>query len=111
MADAATPTIDPDGGSFVTLVHVTLACETPDSTIYYTTDGSTPDATDTEYTAPFTISGTVTVKAIATAAGFTPSAVASADFVGSTMPYILAHYRKMFYTSRYKYLYLDGYMW
>ena len=45
---------------------VSLACETEGAKIYYTIDGTTePTAASTEYTAPFTISGPTTVKAIA----------------------------------------------
>lgn len=77
---AATPTIDPNGGSHVGEVEVTLETTTPGATIYYTTDGSTPDATDNEYTAPFTLTESATVKAIAIAAGFTDSAIAEAEF-------------------------------
>lgn len=77
---AERPTISPAGGSHVGEVEVTLACATPGVTMYYTTDGSTPDATDTEYTAPFTLEESATIKAIAIKAGFTDSAVAEAEF-------------------------------
>lgn len=44
---------------------VEITCATPDVTIYYTTDGSTPDNTSEVYTESFAISETTTVRAIA----------------------------------------------
>ena len=49
-------------------------------TVYYTTDGSTPDKTATQYSAPFTISATTTVKAIAYDATEKASNVAEKTF-------------------------------
>lgn len=77
---AMMPRISPDGGEHVGAVQVSLSCTTPDARIYYTTDGSTPDESDARYSAPFTLSSSVTVKAIAFADGVDPSAVATADF-------------------------------
>ncbi|MEM1144523.1 MAG: chitobiase/beta-hexosaminidase C-terminal domain-containing protein, partial [Pseudomonadota bacterium] len=76
----ATPTITPDGGSFTDSVEVTLATTTAGASIYYTTDGSTPDTGSTLYTGSFSLTSSVTVRAIATAAGLTDSAVANATF-------------------------------
>jgi hypothetical protein len=76
----ATPVIDPDGGEHEDSVEITLTCATGGAAIYYTTDGSAPDASDTLYTVPFTITVTSTVKAIGILAGYTNSAIDSADF-------------------------------
>lgn len=60
-----TPEADPEGCEFMGSIGVRLSCNTPGSTIYYTTDGSTPDSGDTEYTGEINITVTTTLKAIA----------------------------------------------
>jgi len=77
---AATPVISPDGGTFTTAQSVTIGSATNSSTIYYTVDGSTPTTTSTQYSGPITVSTDTTVKAIATAPGYTASTVSSATF-------------------------------
>ena len=76
---AATPSFWPIAGTD-SPTQVTLSDATSNSTIYYTTDGSTPTASSTAYTGPVTVSSTTTVKAIATASGYSASAVASATY-------------------------------
>lgn len=80
-AITATPSISPNGDEGGGPIEVTLACATPDADIYYTTDGSAPNALDTKYTVPFNVTETGTVKAVAIAPGQLKSAEASADFV------------------------------
>ncbi len=77
---AATPTFSPAAGTYTTTLSVTINDTTPSSTIYYTMDGTTPTTASTVYTSPITVSTTETVKAIATAAGYTTSAVGSATY-------------------------------
>lgn len=74
----AAPTISPNGGDFVTSQTVTLSHADADA-IYYTTDDNDPNTSSTQYTTPFTINATTTVKAIAVKNN-TPSSVASATF-------------------------------
>jgi glucosylceramidase len=82
-AAAATPAFFPMPGSYSQTTAgqtVTLTDGTSGATIYYTTDGSTPTTSSTIYTNPITITATTTIKAIATASGFSASAVASASY-------------------------------
>lgn len=72
---AATPTIavkQKDGES-----EVTISCATSGAKIYYTVDGTEPTSASPVYTAAFTVTAETTVKAIAEADGFDPSAVAT----------------------------------
>ena len=77
----ATPTFAPVAGTYVGAQTVTLSDTTPSSTIYYTTDGSTPTTSSAVYATPLTVAVSTTVKAVATAAGSTQSAVATAVYV------------------------------
>ncbi len=61
----ATPTFSPAAGTYTEAQEVTINCETENSTIYYTTDGSTPTNESTQYTEPVTVEETTTIKAIA----------------------------------------------
>lgn len=76
----ATPVISPNSEAFSSPISVTITCSTGSSTIYYTTDGSTPTTGSTQYTGSFSVSTTLTVKAIATASGLTNSSVATATY-------------------------------
>ena len=76
----ATPIFPRLGATYVLPVPVEIITATSGATIYYTTDGSTPSASSTKYTGPFTVSSTTTVKAIAEQSGNAPSGVAVATF-------------------------------
>ncbi len=75
----ATPTFTPASGTYTEAQNVTISCETENATIYYTTDGSTPDNTSTEYTGAISVAETTTIKAIAYV-GESASNVASATY-------------------------------
>ena len=81
----ATPIISPSTSTFYSPFNATISCTTEGATIYYTTDGSDPDETDTEYTAPIYISQTTTLKAIAYAEGYDPSPIATAVYTFPTI--------------------------
>src|SRR5262249_5569677 len=77
---AATPTFSPAAGTYPAAQSVTISDSTSGATIYYTTDGSAPTTSSTRYTAPVSVSSTTTLKAIATASGFSTSAVGTAGY-------------------------------
>ena len=66
-----------------------LADSTSSSTIYYTTNGTTPTTSSTVYSGPFTITATSNVLAIATASGFSQSAVGGGSYTILNGPIVL----------------------
>ncbi len=76
----ATPTFNPLAGTYSSTQTVTISDATSGATIHYTTDGTTPTASSTAYSAPITVSATETAKALAVESGYTNSAVASATY-------------------------------
>lgn len=69
------PHISPTQGTFDSPHTVTITDDTPDATIYYTTDGSQPTAMSTPYHRPFVVSKSSVIKAVAISPHFALSAV------------------------------------
>lgn len=78
---AATPSFSPAPGSYASAQAVALSDATPDAVIYYTVDGSAPTASSSVYSGPITVFASETIRAIATASGYSTSAVAEASYV------------------------------
>ncbi|MGB8262165.1 MAG: chitobiase/beta-hexosaminidase C-terminal domain-containing protein, partial [Terracidiphilus sp.] len=91
LAAAAAPTFKPAAATYGEAQSVTIGSSTPNATIYYTTNGTTPTAGSTRYTVPVpvTASGT-TIKAIAVATGYANSAPNSATYTLVGSPQVLA---------------------
>ena len=79
------PSISPNGGGFFSSegLLVSMASNTSGATIYYTTDGSMPTRSSTQYVNSFRLFDTTTIKAIAIKDGFDDSAIATAEFTAS----------------------------
>jgi hypothetical protein len=77
---AATPSFTPAAGNYTKAQTVKISDSTAGATIYYTTNGATPTTSSTKYTTAITVSKTITLKAMAVAAGYSNSAVASAAY-------------------------------
>lgn len=83
LEKCATPviTINPSSGG--NTGEVTISSATPDVTIYYTTDGSSPTTSSTVYNGVFNINNGQTVKAIAARTGYWESEIASVTFTAA----------------------------
>ena len=80
LTPAATPVFSQPGGIYSQIQSVAISDATPGAVIYYTTDGSIPNTSSPQYQVLFAISSSVTLKAVAYAAGYTPGPVASEIF-------------------------------
>jgi LysM repeat protein len=75
-----TPTFSPSAGTYTTSQSVTISDATTGTTIYYTTNGTTPTTSSTKYSSAITVSATEMLEAIAVETGYTNSAVATAAY-------------------------------
>jgi alpha-tubulin suppressor-like RCC1 family protein len=75
-----TPTMSPVTGTYTSNQNITLTSSTAGATIRYTTDGSDPSASSTEYSAPVSITQTTTLKARAWKAGSPVSGLAAETY-------------------------------
>jgi sugar lactone lactonase YvrE len=78
---AATPVISLAAGTYASAQTVTITDETPESTIYCTTNGAIPTVNSTMYTGALEVPASETLVAIATAKGYSHSAAAGAQYV------------------------------
>jgi sugar lactone lactonase YvrE len=80
LTPAATPVFSPTAGTYTTAQTVTITDATAGTTIYYTTNGTTPSTSSSGYSGPISVSQTETLEAIAVATGYSQSAVATATY-------------------------------
>ncbi len=78
--NVSTPTLNPSGGSYTSTQTVSITCSTPGATIRYTTNGSEPTESSTQYTKPLSVSENTTLKAKCFKSGWTPSSTAAASY-------------------------------
>ena len=76
----ATPTFSPAAGTYTSAQNVEISTTTTGATIYYTTDGNDPTTSSSVYSSAISVSTNTTIKAMAVAAGYDNSSVASATY-------------------------------
>ena len=82
VAQVATPSFAPPGGSYTSPQSVSISTSTAGAAIRYTTDGSTPSSTvGTVYSGPVSVSGNLTLKAVAYKSGMTDSTPAAGAYI------------------------------
>lgn len=77
---AASPTVSVAAGTYESAQSVALSTTTAGSTIYYTTDGSTPTENSAVYSQPIQVSNNTTIKAMAVNGAFDNSDVSSFEY-------------------------------
>jgi hypothetical protein len=82
----ASVTANPDSGAVSAGTMVALSTETSGATIRYTTNGSEPTASSTQYTAPIAINAATTIKAKAFKSDMTDSEIATFAYTVTTPP-------------------------
>jgi hypothetical protein len=76
----STPTFAPAAGTYSAPQSVTITSATSGAAIYYTTDGTTPTTSSTQYSTAISVNANETINAIAVKAGMTTSAVGTAAY-------------------------------
>ena len=83
---AAMPSFSLAAGTYASAQTLTLSDNTPGAVIYYTTDGTMPNADSTVYNGQIAVSTSETVAAIAVASNYAVSAVATATYTLNLPP-------------------------
>ena len=86
LGTAAVPTFSPGAGTFASAQTVTISDSTAGALIYYTTDGTTPTSASQQYSSAISVPASETIKAFATAPGYSPSAVSIAAYTIDISP-------------------------
>lgn len=87
---APAPTFSPAPGTYANAQSVSINDSLSGSTIYYTTNGTTPTTSSAAYSGPINVTATETIEAIAadTASGYSASSVASGTYTITNGPFI-----------------------
>jgi hypothetical protein len=82
----AMPTFSPAGGTYSSAQSVVISSATTGSTIYYTTDGTTPTTASAVYSSAISVASSQTLKALATKSGLVNSSVGTAAYTITLPP-------------------------
>jgi Bacterial lectin/Chitobiase/beta-hexosaminidase C-terminal domain len=88
-SQTAPPDFTPAAGTYLSAQSISFTDDSANATVYYTTDGSTPTHNSAVFSAPIIVTGTTTIRAIASAPALSDSGVVSGTFninVNGTTP-------------------------
>lgn len=75
------PIFNPAAGDYAPTQTIAISCTTPNATIVYTTDGSTPTRENgTVYSSPVELTDTITLSAFAYSDGYNDSTITTGDY-------------------------------
>ena len=80
ISGTAVPQIYPTNTRFNGIARISIVCDTPNSIIYYSTDGEEPTQTSNQYTEPFNITQSTVIKAFAITNGLADSPVVTKNY-------------------------------
>jgi RHS repeat-associated protein len=80
----ASPTFSPAAGRYLNAQNVTISDSTSGATIYYTTNGTTPTSSSTQYTSPINVSSSESINAIAVANSLNSTVATGTYTIGSS---------------------------
>ena len=75
-----TPTFSPVAGTYTSAQSVTISDSTAGTTIYYTTNGTTPTTSSAVYSGPIAVTSTQLIEAIGVVPGYVTSQVTGAKY-------------------------------
>jgi len=84
----ADPTFSPAPGTYNTPQTVSISCSTSGAVIRYTTNGSVPIESSTQYVSPLSVNDDIVIKAKAFKTNWTPSNTVTAQYVISSIIYV-----------------------
>ncbi|MDD2230342.1 MAG: chitobiase/beta-hexosaminidase C-terminal domain-containing protein [Candidatus Cloacimonetes bacterium] len=76
----ATPTFSPAAGTYTTVQTVSISCATSGASIRYTTNGTDPTESSSQYSSPISVQSTTTLKVKAFKANYNPSSIVTATY-------------------------------
>lgn len=88
----STPTFTPPGGSYTTPQNVSINCTTSGASIKYTTDGTEPTESSSEYSGPINVNSSMVIKAKGFKSGWTPSATGYATYAFGIESGLITYY-------------------
>ena len=103
LPTVATPTFSPVASTYIGTQSVSISCATEGATIYYTTDGTTPTTSSTQYDlenpTPISVTASCTIKVLAKKAGLADETASATYTILSTPTPSAAGVNSNYYTK------------